>query len=128
MTAVVLVASCRTNEAAQNHYVPSSTDQSAWLRDPRMRLAVIHGGINSVYEAIAAGLPIACVPHESDQWSNCKAVQKQKRGWAMMKTASGEEARAVFDMLLKGDYSDPDAERDFVAAGGPFGVVAVLML
>mmetsp|Transcript_101146 Transcript_101146/g.200902 ORF Transcript_101146/g.200902 Transcript_101146/m.200902 type:complete len:469 (-) Transcript_101146:19-1425(-) len=119
LVAVVLVESCRTvDELPKQHVLPSSRDQAAWLREPRMRLAVVHGGINSLYEAVAAGLPIACVPHENDQFPNCREVQVQRLGWAVDRRAPAMEAEAAFQMLLRGGFTNARAAASFQAATG----------
>lgn len=101
--AIVLVRACEENvEVARNHTVPTSQDQAAWLKNERLRLVVVHGGIHSLHEAVGAGMPVACVPHEGDQWTNCRDLQRQHLGWAVHPRAPASEAAAAFHMLLEG--------------------------
>lgn len=102
LRAVVLVPSCEDNaEVKADHFIPESRDQASWLRSgPSLRLAVVHGGIHSLHESVAASIPVACVPHEGDQWANCKDLQQQGLGWAVHPRAPAEEAAAAFGMLL----------------------------
>merc|ERR1712113_246772 len=96
------------------------------LQLARMRLAIVHGGIHSLHEAVSVGLPVACVPHKGDQWANCKDLQRQKLGWAVHPKAESAEAAAAFKMLLDGNYSDAAAREQFTMAGGPGGVVNIV--
>merc|ERR1711920_708065 len=90
-----------------------------------MRLAITHGGIHSLYESVAAGLPVACVPHKGDQWINCRDIQRQSLGWAIHPKAVAAEASAVLKMLLDGEFANriPQAQTSLEAAGGPAAVV-----
>lgn len=124
LTAVVLVNDCRDQkEVMEHHILPQSRDQFAWLRSARMRLAVVHGGIHSLHEAVSLGIPVACVPHKGDQWANCKDLQRQKLGWAIHPEAEAAEAAAAFKMLMDGNFSSSIAVDQFAMAGGPAGVV-----
>ncbi|CAK0797686.1 unnamed protein product, partial [Prorocentrum cordatum] len=124
LTAVVLVEACRHElEPTQQHLAPASRDQAAWLRAPGLRLAVVHGGIHSLLEAVGAGVPVACVPHEGDQWRNCRDLQRRGLGWAVRPKAEAAEAQAAFRMLLQGGFTSPEATRALEEAGGPAAVV-----
>lgn len=124
LTAVVLVEACRHElELAQHHLAPASRDQAAWLRAPGLRLAVVHGGIHSLLEAVGAGVPVACVPHEGDQWRNCRDLQRRGLGWAVRPKAEAAEAQAAFHMLLQGSFANPEAARAMEEAGGTAAVV-----
>lgn len=114
--AIVLIPSCEGETALPaGHAVPASRDQAAWLQVAGLRLAVVHGGLHSLHEVVAVGLPIACVPHKGDQWANCRDVQRQRLGWAVHPHAEGEEAAAVFNMLL-GNDGGPAADSSAAAA------------
>mmetsp|Transcript_85529 Transcript_85529/g.133641 ORF Transcript_85529/g.133641 Transcript_85529/m.133641 type:complete len:484 (-) Transcript_85529:41-1492(-) len=124
LAAAVLIDACSdSDQMSSPHVVPAMRDQAVWLQSPSVRLAVVHGGIHSLYEAVSAGLPIACVPHEGDQWANCRDLQRQGLGWALHPKASKQEAVAVFRMLLKKEFANPEVVKSFELAGGPSAVV-----
>ncbi|CAE8620643.1 unnamed protein product, partial [Polarella glacialis] len=102
LVAIILVESCRglPEVEVHGHVTPQSRDQAGWLNTPGLKLAVVHGGIHSLLEAVSSGIPVACVPHEGDQWSNCRELQKQRLGWALHPQAEVPEVSALLRFLL----------------------------
>lgn len=128
LRAVVLVPDCRhrsVDEVHQIHLQPKNLDQAAWLTSPSLKLAVLHGGLHSLMEAVSAGVPIACVPHEGDQWANCRDIQRQGLGWALVPSTPADEAAEIFRLLLAGELAGNSvaAAAELRAAGGPGAVV-----
>ena len=54
--------------------------QSTVLNHPSISLAVLHGGVGGVNEALVAGVPIICLPQGLDQPMNCARVNHQGLG------------------------------------------------
>lgn len=47
-------------------------DQLAVLRHKNLKLFITNGGINSIYEAILAEVPVICIPFSADQIKTCR--------------------------------------------------------
>ena len=50
------------------------------LHHPAVKVFLTHGGMNSVAEGIAAGVPMACLPLFGDQPDNCQRVEDKGMG------------------------------------------------
>mmetsp|Transcript_29666 Transcript_29666/g.78652 ORF Transcript_29666/g.78652 Transcript_29666/m.78652 type:complete len:797 (-) Transcript_29666:43-2433(-) len=125
LVAVVLIDACRGENLPPQHFVPRSRDQIGWLQAPGMRLAVVHGGIHSLLEAVSVGLPVACVPQEGDQWANCRDLQQQGFGWAIHPNASSSEASRSLNFILEREFPRHSMHQ-FQEYGGPAAIVRVV--
>ena len=54
--------------------------QATVLKHPSVSMAVLHGGLGGVHDALLAGVPIICLPRGSDQPVNCARVRNQGLG------------------------------------------------
>ncbi|KAM3962191.1 UDP-glycosyltransferase UGT5-like [Aphomia sociella] len=54
--------------------------QSDLLRHPKMKLFIMQGGLQSIDEAIAAGVPMIIIPMIGDQWYNMEQCVHHKVG------------------------------------------------
>ena len=54
--------------------------QTTVLKHPSISMAVLHGGLGGVHDALLAGVPIICLPRGSDQPVNCARVKNQGLG------------------------------------------------
>jgi len=55
-------------------------DQRSLLAHPKVKLFITHCGMNSVLEAVHAGVPMIGMPTMGDQFSNSEAIKKLKMG------------------------------------------------
>ncbi len=81
--------------APPNARVERWPDARAALRDARV--AVVHGGIGIVHEALAAGVPMVCVPQGADQYIWARRVDELGAG---VDLGSSPAPAAVRDAVL----------------------------
>jgi UDP-N-acetylglucosamine:LPS N-acetylglucosamine transferase len=75
----VLSESCSAYDHSKVR-VETFVRQRAVLSHPAVRLFLTHGGQSSVNEALAAGLPMVCMPLFCDQYEIAEAVQRHRLG------------------------------------------------
>jgi MGT family glycosyltransferase len=83
--------------------IPENARVEAWpdgrgaLRDASV--TVTHAGINSVHEALAAAVPMVCLPQAADQWTWAKRVEELGVGDALHDPSPQDIRRAVTRLL-----------------------------
>jgi predicted glycosyltransferase len=92
---------------------------------PHMAAVVTHGGLSTVTAALAAGVPLVCIPQGRDQPDNAKRVVATGAGRAVDKNAPPAEIAAAIEGVLT-DPSILDKTQHFanVIAGLGRGDVA----
>lgn len=104
-----------------NVLVRPYTPQPGLLR--RVQAAICHGGINTVTEALAAGVPLAVVPFGADQPENAQRVVEAGAGVRLKPRRVGiQEWRETMRRLLEEPHFRENARRiadDFARCDGP---------
>jgi UDP:flavonoid glycosyltransferase YjiC (YdhE family) len=92
---------------------------------PHMAAVVSHGGLSTITAALAAGVPLVCIPQSRDQPDNAKRVVASGVGRAVDKNAAPAEIAAAIEAVLT-DPAIPDKTSHFanVIAGLGRGNVA----
>ncbi len=75
---------------------------------PHMAAVICHGGLSTITTALAAGVPIVCIPQGREQPINAARVAASGVGRAMATDASATEIAAALVELLE----DPAARRE----------------
>ncbi|XP_049881033.1 UDP-glucosyltransferase 2-like [Pectinophora gossypiella] len=70
----------RDDELASNIRIEKWLPQSDLLRNPKIKLFITQGGLQSTDEAISAGVPLIGVPIIADQWYNTEKYVRHKIG------------------------------------------------
>jgi MGT family glycosyltransferase len=81
----------------ENATVEPWPDGRAALRDAAV--TVTHAGINSVHEALAAAVPMICLPQAADQWTWAKRVEELGVGQTLIDPAPQDIRQAVTRFL-----------------------------
>ncbi|MFD7660225.1 nucleotide disphospho-sugar-binding domain-containing protein [Actinosynnema sp. NPDC059797] len=69
----------------------------------RSAVFITHGGINSVFESIAARVPMVLVPRSQEQVTNARGIADQGAGVAIEVTADAERIRRAVEQV----HADP---------------------
>ncbi|VDO68707.1 unnamed protein product [Heligmosomoides polygyrus] len=86
--------------------------QADILAHPRLKLFVMHGGINGLTEALLRGVPVVVIPIFADQFRNGRAVEKRGVGRVMLKVGLKEKTiRATIREILEHDSYKRNAVR-----------------
>ncbi len=67
---------------------------------PHMAAVVSHGGLSTITAALAAGVPLVCIPQSRDQPDNAKRVEASGAGRAVGKDAPPAEIAAAIEAVL----------------------------
>jgi UDP:flavonoid glycosyltransferase YjiC (YdhE family) len=67
---------------------------------PHMAAVVSHGGLGTITAALAAGVPLVCIPESRDQPDNAKRVVASGAGRAVAKDAPPAEIAAAIEAVL----------------------------
>jgi MGT family glycosyltransferase len=102
--------------APDNVKVVASAPHNAIL--PHARVVVAHGGHGTVIKALAAGVPLLCIPLGRDQNDNAARVVHAKAGLQLKPSASTRAIRRALERLLAGpEFVDGAGRlRDAIAA------------
>ncbi|PIO54002.1 hypothetical protein TELCIR_24644, partial [Teladorsagia circumcincta] len=65
--------------------------QSDILAHPRLRLFVMHGGINGLMEALLRAVPVVVIPIFADQFRNGRNAEKRGVGKVVLKSNLNEK-------------------------------------
>jgi MGT family glycosyltransferase len=94
-----------TLPAAANVHVCASAPHSQLLKDAS--LAITHAGHGTVIRALAAGVPLVCMPMGRDQNDNAARVEVRGAGLRLTPGASAEKIRqAVRQVLAQPQYRE----------------------
>ncbi|KAK5972685.1 UDP-glucoronosyl and UDP-glucosyl transferase [Trichostrongylus colubriformis] len=86
--------------------------QSDILAHPRLRLFVMHGGINGLMEALLRAVPVVVIPIFADQFRNGRNVEKRGVGKVVLKGDLNEESiRSAMEEVLFHDSYKQNAIR-----------------
>ncbi|VDM69671.1 unnamed protein product [Strongylus vulgaris] len=78
--------------------------QSDILAHPRLKLFVMHGGINGLEEALFRGVPVVVIPLFADQFRNGRNVEKRGVGKVLLKLELSEDRiRSTIQEILNND-------------------------
>eukprot|EP00731_Ephydatia_muelleri_P008450 Em0004g788a len=83
--------------------------QLTLLRHKSVRMAILHGGINDVQEALDSGVPLIVLPMSSgpDQWANAARVVHRRLGVTLDPTnLTGTQVAESIRIVEKGNYHD----------------------
>ncbi len=69
------------------------------LHHPSVKVFLTHGGMNSVAEGIAAGVPMACLPLFGDQPDNCQRIEDKGMGVRLFREEVKERIADTVDLL-----------------------------
>ncbi|CAJ0588294.1 unnamed protein product [Cylicocyclus nassatus] len=80
--------------------------QSDILAHPRLKLFVMHGGINGLEEALFRGVPVVVIPMFADQFRNGRNVEKRGVGKVILKLELSEDKirSAIQEILSDNSY------------------------
>ena len=80
--------------------------QLAILRHRSIRMAILHGGMNGVQEALHSGVPIIVLPINGDQWGNAARVVHQGLGIQLNHgSLTGTQIADGIHRIERGNYS-----------------------
>jgi UDP:flavonoid glycosyltransferase YjiC (YdhE family) len=93
---------------------------------PHMAAVVSHGGLSTITAALAAGVPLVCIPQSRDQPDNAKRVEASGAGRAVGKDAPPAEIAAAIEAVLTDPAVRDQAHHfaDVIAALGRGDVAA----
>lgn len=69
------------------------------LHHSAVKVFLTHGGMNSVAEGIAAGVPMACLPLFGDQPDNCQRVEDKRMGMRLFRDRVKQHIAETVDTL-----------------------------
>jgi UDP:flavonoid glycosyltransferase YjiC (YdhE family) len=78
---------------------------------PHMAAVICHGGLSTITAALAAGVPIVCIPQGRDQHGNAARVAASGVGRVIDPSASAAEIATEVDALLRDDSARAAARR-----------------
>ncbi|KHJ86572.1 hypothetical protein OESDEN_13671 [Oesophagostomum dentatum] len=82
------------------------------LAHPRLKLFVMHGGINGLAEALLRGVPVVVIPMFADQFRNGRNVEKRGVGKVVLKLDLSEDTiRAAIQEIINNDSYKKNALR-----------------
>ena len=74
------------------------------LNHPNVLAFASHGGLSSIFEAIQGAVPILCIPHAKDQFSNCDRVHTIQLGIRLkLEEANAETLKSGFEGLVNNE-------------------------
>jgi len=86
--------------------------RKAWVRAWDMAVVICHGGLSTITAALAAGVPLICIPQGRDQHINAARVAASGVGRVVAPEASAAEiATALLAVIL--DRSARESARRF---------------
>ncbi|KAL6744221.1 hypothetical protein Aduo_017179 [Ancylostoma duodenale] len=86
--------------------------QSDILAHPRLKLFVMHGGVNGLTEAMLRAVPVVVIPIFADQFRNGRNVEKRGVGKVILKQDLAEDAiRAAIQEILSDESYKKNAIR-----------------
>jgi MGT family glycosyltransferase len=96
--------------------LPGNVEVHRWLPHgevlPHASAAVSHGGMGSVLEALAAGVPVVAIPTHPEAVANGRRVAAAGLGRCIPhEEISGPAVRAAVDALVDGIAAEPEAAR-----------------
>jgi demethyllactenocin mycarosyltransferase len=97
-------------------------DGRAALREAAV--AITHGGIGSVHEALAAAVPMLCLPQGGDQWSWAKRMVELGVGQVLSDLTPATVRAAVTELLRADEARQRAAELAAHLAGYPGTAIA----
>jgi UDP:flavonoid glycosyltransferase YjiC (YdhE family) len=84
---------------------------------PDASLTVSHAGLGTVHAALAAGVPLVCIPHGRDQEDNAARVVAAEAGIRLRKGVSAEKLAKE----IEGALADPKLKEGAVRLAKDFG-------
>ncbi len=97
------LSSSAVNYSSRTLLVPWIEQQHV-LKHPSVRLFIMHGGLNSVGEAVYAHVPMIILPGFGDQFPLAAKVVEAKLGYAIERDALTTENLASFIKMILADY------------------------
>ena len=93
------------------------------LSHPSVKIAILHGGLGGIQEALSSNVPIICLPQMFDQWDNAVRIEYHHLGVAMdPQTLSKDKLVLAIDSIINKYPSYKSAImkvcKIFKAAGG----------
>ncbi|GMT09313.1 hypothetical protein PFISCL1PPCAC_610, partial [Pristionchus fissidentatus] len=86
--------------------------QSDMLGHPRLRLFIMHGGLNGLMEAAHRAVPVVVIPFFADQFRNGRLVEKRGMGKSILKKElTAKTLGSAVEELLRDDSYKKAAER-----------------
>ena len=64
-------------------FIVSWMPQKNVLSHPSIKIAILHGGLGGIQEALSSGVPIICLPQMFDQWDNAARIEYHHLGVAI---------------------------------------------
>ncbi|XP_072020161.1 UDP-glucuronosyltransferase 2A3-like isoform X2 [Amphiura filiformis] len=90
--------------------LPANVKMLEWLPQndilghPKTRLLICQCGINSVFEAIYHGIPVICIPVQSDQWDNAKRLEVKGVGLQLdLRSLTSDVLIQAVETVLRND-------------------------
>ncbi|KHJ80690.1 hypothetical protein OESDEN_19631, partial [Oesophagostomum dentatum] len=73
---------------------------------PRLKLFIMHGGVNGLMEAMIRGVPVVIIPIFGDQFRNGRAAEKRGTGKVILKQDLNEQTirKTVMEILENESY------------------------
>jgi UDP:flavonoid glycosyltransferase YjiC (YdhE family) len=87
---------------------------------PYMQAVITHGGLSTITAALAAGVPLVCIPQGREQPINAARVAAGGAGLSIAPDATPQEIAAAVDAVLR-DESARTAARQFAASIAELG-------
>uniref|UniRef100_A0A0G4HPT3 Integrase catalytic domain-containing protein n=1 Tax=Chromera velia CCMP2878 TaxID=1169474 RepID=A0A0G4HPT3_9ALVE len=78
------------------------------LQQGGVRVFMSHGGLNSLYEGMAAGVPLVLIPFFGDQPSNARRMEETGRACVLSKYASKMEIEKLLEDLLSEETGEAE--------------------
>ena len=109
------------NVDPERFFIAEWLPQLAVLQHPAVSMAIMHGGMNGIHEALSNGLPLILLPGHSEQLSNSGKVQHQGLGIYLNKeTIDSEIIEKSIRKIDSGNYRQKvrNLQKMFAQAGG----------
>ena len=109
------------NVDPKRFFIAEWLPQLSVLRHPAISMAIMHGGMNGIHEALSNGLPLILLPGQSEQVANSGKVQHQGLGLYLDKEMIDSEIIAQsIGKIDSGNYRQKvrNLQKMFAQAGG----------
>lgn len=93
-------------------YITKWVEQCSLLRNPSVKLALLHCGVSSVHEALYYGVPVLCIPQGGDQYDVGFRITSQQLGISIRSNElTIDKLKTSVDTLLNGDIYKKNVKR-----------------
>lgn len=86
-------------------FIASWVPQKNVLSHPLIKMAVLHGGLGGIQEALSSRVPIICLPQMFDQWDNAARIEHHHLGIALNPQKLSKNKLVAAISTIANDYT-----------------------